>query len=138
MRMSPDRGWPAALKLERASEGGPTPVQRVRSSTAERGPHKPEDVGSNPTVTHAWSGIVQSAERPALNREVGGSSPPPWVGVCEVVAMSKDVSNAEKLLRQWSGRPIDAWIARALLRSLQSRRKPARRRPPPRRNAPVG
>src|SRR5688500_652113 len=24
------------------------------------------------------SGIVQLAERPALNREVGGSSPPPW------------------------------------------------------------
>ena len=50
--------------------------RRVRSSTAERGPHKPQVVGSSPTV-HP-SGIVQLAERPALNREVEGSSPSPW------------------------------------------------------------
>ncbi len=60
---------------------------------AERGPHKPEVVGSTPTVSHDFfgfaildfgsregishSGIVQLAERPALNREVGGSKPSP-------------------------------------------------------------
>jgi hypothetical protein len=60
---------------------------RVRSSMAEQGPHKPQVVGSNPTVTHREenapqagplnSGIVQTVERSALNRVVGGSNPSP-------------------------------------------------------------
>jgi hypothetical protein len=55
---------------------GPLRVDfRERSSMAERGPHKPKDVGSNPTVSQ--SGIVQLAGRPALNRKVEGSNPSP-------------------------------------------------------------
>jgi hypothetical protein len=72
-----------------------TVLTRVRSSTAERRPHKPQVVGSNPTVTHCGgsrnrgrrgerspfysqlsrpevSGIVQLAERPALIRRGAG------------------------------------------------------------------
>lgn len=61
--------------------------------------------------------------------------------------MSSEAANANKLVREWRGRPIDAWVARALLRALHTRRKPARRpplssppspSPPSRRNAPVG
>jgi hypothetical protein len=52
-----------------------------RSSKAERRPHKPQGVGSNPATPmweSSYSGIVQLAERPILNREVEGSSPSPW------------------------------------------------------------
>ena len=59
----------------------------MRSSMAEQGPHKPQVVGSTPTVHPLLvmsivligqkidSGIVQPAERPALTRKVGGSNP---------------------------------------------------------------
>ena len=60
----------------------------VRSSKVEQGPHKPQVAGSSPAVhpllvraialaARNDSGIVQLAERPALNREVGGSNPSP-------------------------------------------------------------
>ena len=54
---------------------GPLFALWERSSKAERWPHKPQGAGSNPAVS--YSGIVQSAERLALNQEVGGSIPSP-------------------------------------------------------------
>jgi hypothetical protein len=79
--------------------------RRVRSSAAERGLHKPGDVGSSPTVTQseivgpagrptsdraaavrapsgAVTHVAQPVERAAVNRVRGGSTPP--VGVSGV------------------------------------------------------